>query len=54
MHQDNLDRELGGLEKAGQRLKDGRRLLIAADISVPQGRIPTGIEAVNAHEWLLA
>jgi predicted AAA+ superfamily ATPase len=53
LHRDNLAREIAGLEKARQRIEEGRCLLIAADITVSQELIPNGIETRTAVEWLL-
>jgi hypothetical protein len=44
---------MASLEKARQRIEEGRCLLIAADITVSPKLIPNGIETRTAVEWLL-
>lgn len=53
LHQDNLGRELKGLEKARKRIKDGRSVLITAEAAVPTAVIPEWVEVKTAVEWLL-
>ncbi len=53
LHQDNLSREIKGLEKAQKKIKDGRGLLITNDITVPLDLIPEWIEVKTATDWLL-
>ncbi|MBC8440833.1 MAG: ATP-binding protein [Deltaproteobacteria bacterium] len=53
LSQDNLSREINGLEKAGKKIKNSRRLLIAGEVSVPSDSLPKWVEVKTAYEWLL-
>jgi predicted AAA+ superfamily ATPase len=53
IHRDNVGREIKGLEKARQRMKHSRCLLITTEITVPQAMIPEWLEITTATEWLL-
>lgn len=53
LHQDNLGRELKGLEKARKRIKNGRSVLITTEVAVPTADIPEWVEVKTAVEWLL-
>jgi len=53
LHQDNLARELKGLEKARKRIKNGRSVLITTEVAVPTAVIPEWVEVKTAVEWLL-
>ena len=54
LHHDNLERELKGLEKALQRVKGGKALLIVNEISVPAHKIPDWAQVVQITDWLLS
>jgi len=54
LHQDNLERELKGLEKALQRVKKGKALLIVNEVSVPAHNIPNWVHVVQITDWLLS
>lgn len=53
LNRNNLKREINGLEKAGKRINNSKRLLIAGDIALPPDMLPKWLEAVTVHEWLL-
>ncbi len=53
LNQDNLSREIKGLEKARKKIKNGRSLLIARDITVPLDMLPEWIEIKTVTDWLL-
>jgi len=53
LHQDNLVRELKGLEKARKRIPDGRSVLITTEVTVPTAMIPEWVEVKTIVEWLL-
>lgn len=53
LHQDNFNREVTGLEKARKRIKNGRSLLIAGELSTPINEIPEWIEVKTITDWLL-
>ncbi|MBC2704256.1 ATP-binding protein [Desulfobacula sp.] len=53
LHQDNLSREINGLEKAGKRIKNSRSILIAGDVTVSSDSLPKWVEVKTAYEWLL-
>lgn len=53
LHQDNLSREIKGLVKSRNRIKNSKCLLIAENINVPGNIIPEWIQVRTASEWLL-
>ncbi len=53
LHQDNVDREIKGLEKARKRIENARGLLIAGNITAPFDILPKWIELKTAIDWLL-
>jgi uncharacterized protein len=53
LHQDNFDREIRGLEKAGKKFEKSQCILIANEITVPAKIFPKSIRIKTAWEWLL-
>jgi predicted AAA+ superfamily ATPase len=53
LHQENLNRELKGLEKARQRLKSEKGLLIIRETSFLVENLPEWIEVKKVTDWLL-
>ncbi len=53
LHQENLNRELKGLEKARQRLKSEEGLLIIRETSSLVENLPEWIEVKKVTDWLL-
>lgn len=53
LNKENVNREIAGLEKAGKRIKNGRRILITREIAVPLDSLPEWVEVMTAYEWLL-
>ncbi|MCD6532903.1 MAG: ATP-binding protein [Deltaproteobacteria bacterium] len=53
LHRDNLDRELKGLEKARQRLKSERGMLIVREANPLIENLPEWVEVKKVISWLL-
>ncbi len=53
LHRDNFIREIKGLEKAGKRIKNSRKLLITGNMALPFNMLPKWVEVITAYEWLL-
>ncbi len=53
LHQDNVKRELRGLDRARKRMGSGRCLLITTEITVPAPRLPEWLAVKTPAQWLL-
>ena len=53
LQKDNYERELHGLLKAKNRIKDGEGLILVADLDVKPEELPSWITIMEASNWLL-